>query len=56
MEVGNDVWGKQNSHIEGPSSQMKGRKTVGVMMMIRRYLRGGMIGEREDAGPHAVNL
>jgi hypothetical protein len=56
MEVGNDVWSKENSHIEGLSSQMEGRKIVDVMMKFQRYLRGGMIGERGAAGPHAVNL
>ena len=56
MEVGNDVWEKQNSHIEGLSSRKERRKIVDVTMMFRRYLRGGMIGESEAAGPHVVNL
>jgi len=56
MEVGNGVWGKHNSHIEGLSGQMEGRKIVDATMMFRRYLQGGMIGESEVAGPHAVNL
>jgi hypothetical protein len=53
MEVGNDVWGK---HIEGLSGQTEGKKIVDVTMMFRRYLRCGMIGGSEAAGPHAVNL
>ena len=54
--VDNDVWDKQNSHIEGLSSQTEGRKTVDVTMMFRRYPQYGMIGESGAAGPHAVNL
>jgi hypothetical protein len=56
MEVGNDVWGMQDSHIEGLSGRTEGKRIVDVTMMFRKYLRCGMIGESEGVGPHAVNL
>jgi hypothetical protein len=56
VEVDNDVWGKENSHIEDLMNQVLGRTIVDVMMMFQIYPRGGTISGRRDVGPHGVNL
>jgi hypothetical protein len=35
VEVDNDVWGKENSHIEGLMNQVLGRTIADVMIMFQ---------------------
>ena len=55
MEEGNEACGQGDVRIEGLPGRLQGRRIVDGTMMLPRCLQGGMIGETDGAGLHAVN-